>query len=91
MGDDEKTACHYIVETYLVDDDKYRFGHTQIFFRAGQVSGIYIRIFYSIVIYHSYHNILSHIQCCRNLRFKYLNIMLVVFLRKLVRKLKTEN
>lgn len=38
MDDDEKAACMYIVKSHLVDDDKYRFGNTQIFFRAGQVA-----------------------------------------------------
>lgn len=37
-NDDEKAACTYIVRTHLTDDDKYRFGNTQIFFRAGQVT-----------------------------------------------------
>lgn len=36
--DDEKLACGHIVTTYLTDEDKYRFGNTQIFFRAGQVA-----------------------------------------------------
>lgn len=34
----EKATCTNIVRNWLLDEDKYRFGHTQIFFRAGQVS-----------------------------------------------------
>lgn len=37
MNDDERVACTHIVQNYINDEDKYRFGHTQIFFRAGQV------------------------------------------------------
>jgi myosin V len=33
-----KATCTNIVRNWLQDDDKYRFGHTQIFFRAGQVA-----------------------------------------------------
>jgi myosin V len=33
-----KATCTNIVRNWLSDDDKYRFGHTQIFFRAGQVA-----------------------------------------------------
>lgn len=33
-----KATCTNIVRIWLIDDDKYRFGHTQIFFRAGQVA-----------------------------------------------------
>lgn len=38
ITDDERVACMYIVTSYISDEDKYRFGHTQIFFRAGQVA-----------------------------------------------------
>lgn len=38
MSDDERIACIYIVKNHISDMDKYRFGHTQIFFRAGQVA-----------------------------------------------------
>lgn len=38
INDDERIACIYIVTNYISDEDKYRFGHTQIFFRAGQVA-----------------------------------------------------
>lgn len=38
MEDDEKSGSAHIIKTYLVDEDKYRFGNTQIFFRAGQVA-----------------------------------------------------
>lgn len=34
----EKATCTNIVRNWLNDEDKYRFGHTQIFFRAGQVA-----------------------------------------------------
>lgn len=33
-----KATCTNIVKNWLRIDDKYRFGHTQIFFRAGQVA-----------------------------------------------------
>ena len=33
-----KATCLNIVRNWLKDEDKYRFGHTQIFFRAGQVN-----------------------------------------------------
>lgn len=33
-----KATCLNIVRNWLKDEDKYRFGHTQIFFRAGQVT-----------------------------------------------------
>lgn len=33
-----KATCTNIVKNWLINDDKYRFGHTQIFFRAGQVA-----------------------------------------------------
>lgn len=33
-----KATCSNIVRNCLKDEDKYRFGHTQIFFRAGQVA-----------------------------------------------------
>ncbi|KAG5676919.1 hypothetical protein PVAND_006716 [Polypedilum vanderplanki] len=33
-----KATCTNIVRNWLQDEDKYRFGHTQIFFRAGQVA-----------------------------------------------------
>lgn len=33
-----KATCTNIVRNWLSDDDKFRFGHTQIFFRAGQVA-----------------------------------------------------
>jgi myosin-5 len=33
-----KATCTNIARNWLQDDDKYRFGHTQIFFRAGQVA-----------------------------------------------------
>lgn len=33
-----KATCTNIVRNWLQDDDKFRFGHTQIFFRAGQVA-----------------------------------------------------
>lgn len=33
-----KATCTNIVRNWLTDDDKYRFGITQIFFRAGQVA-----------------------------------------------------
>lgn len=36
-SDDERIACTHIVQNFITDEDKYRFGHTQIFFRAGQV------------------------------------------------------
>lgn len=36
-SDDERISCTHIVQNYISDEDKYRFGHTQIFFRAGQV------------------------------------------------------
>lgn len=39
-NDDERISCTHIVQNYINDVDKYRFGHTQIFFRAGQVSSI---------------------------------------------------
>lgn len=35
---DEKAMCTLIVRNWIQDEDKYRFGHTQIFFRAGQVA-----------------------------------------------------
>lgn len=35
---DIKKTCQTIVKKWLVDEDKYRFGNTQIFFRAGQVA-----------------------------------------------------
>lgn len=38
INDDERVACIFIVKNYISDEDKYRFGHTQIFFRAGQVA-----------------------------------------------------
>lgn len=38
ISDDERDACIYIVTNHISDADKYRFGHTQIFFRAGQVA-----------------------------------------------------
>lgn len=34
----EKATCTNIARNWLQDDDKYRFGLTQIFFRAGQVA-----------------------------------------------------
>ncbi|XP_055305869.1 unconventional myosin-Vb isoform X2 [Sitodiplosis mosellana] len=37
-SDDERGSCAHIVQNYITDEDKYRFGHTQIFFRAGQVA-----------------------------------------------------
>jgi len=33
-----KATCTNIVRNWLKDEDTYRFGHTQIFFRAGQVA-----------------------------------------------------
>ncbi|KAL7048410.1 hypothetical protein ACKWTF_003346 [Chironomus riparius] len=33
-----KATCTNIVRNWLIDEEKYRFGHTQIFFRAGQVA-----------------------------------------------------
>lgn len=33
-----RATCTNIVRIWLIDEDKYRFGHTQIFFRAGQVA-----------------------------------------------------
>lgn len=33
-----KATCTNIARNWLKDEDKYRFGHTQIFFRAGQVA-----------------------------------------------------
>lgn len=35
---DIQTSCKNIVQNCIVDEDKYRFGNTQIFFRAGQVA-----------------------------------------------------
>lgn len=35
---DEKATCTSIVNNWIGDADKYRFGNTQIFFRAGQVA-----------------------------------------------------
>ncbi|KAM7342647.1 dilute class unconventional myosin isoform 2-T2 [Cochliomyia hominivorax] len=35
---DLKQSCHNIVVKWITDEDKYRFGNTQIFFRAGQVA-----------------------------------------------------
>lgn len=35
---DLKQTCHSIVTKWITDEDKYRFGNTQIFFRAGQVA-----------------------------------------------------
>ncbi|XP_014092302.2 unconventional myosin-Va isoform X1 [Bactrocera oleae] len=35
---DLKQSCHNIVTKWILDVDKYRFGNTQIFFRAGQVA-----------------------------------------------------
>lgn len=37
-SEDERISSTYIVKNFITDEDKYRFGHTQIFFRAGQVS-----------------------------------------------------
>lgn len=39
-NDDERVSCMRIVQNYISDEDKYRFGHTQIFFRAGQVRNL---------------------------------------------------
>lgn len=36
---DLKETSTQIVTNWILDDDKYRFGNTQIFFRAGQVRG----------------------------------------------------
>lgn len=33
-----KATCTNIARNWLKDEDKYRFGHTQVFFRAGQVA-----------------------------------------------------
>uniref|UniRef100_A0A1B0DFZ0 Dilute domain-containing protein n=1 Tax=Phlebotomus papatasi TaxID=29031 RepID=A0A1B0DFZ0_PHLPP len=33
-----KATCTNIVKTWIQDEDQYRYGHTQIFFRAGQVA-----------------------------------------------------
>ncbi|XP_037956283.1 unconventional myosin-Va isoform X2 [Teleopsis dalmanni] len=35
---DLKQSCFNIVQNWITDEDKYRFGNTQIFFRAGQVA-----------------------------------------------------
>ncbi|XP_017087770.2 unconventional myosin-Va isoform X3 [Drosophila bipectinata] len=35
---DMKQSCRNIVTKWIQDEDKYRFGNTQIFFRAGQVA-----------------------------------------------------
>lgn len=35
---DLKQSCRNIVNKWITDEDKYRFGNTQIFFRAGQVA-----------------------------------------------------
>ncbi|XP_005184334.1 unconventional myosin-Va isoform X3 [Musca domestica] len=35
---DLKQTCRNIVQKWITDEDKYRFGNTQIFFRAGQVA-----------------------------------------------------
>ncbi|XP_030388121.1 unconventional myosin-Va isoform X2 [Scaptodrosophila lebanonensis] len=35
---DMKQSCYHIVKKWIQDEDKYRFGNTQIFFRAGQVA-----------------------------------------------------
>lgn len=38
INEDDRLACMYIVRNHISDEEKYRFGHTQIFFRAGQVA-----------------------------------------------------
>ncbi|KAA0184725.1 hypothetical protein HAZT_HAZT009098 [Hyalella azteca] len=35
---DMRATCHKIVETIISDDDKFKFGRSKIFFRAGQVA-----------------------------------------------------
>jgi myosin-5 len=42
----EQATCTNIIRNWLKDEDKFRFGHTQIFFRAGQVCSFLLQIFY---------------------------------------------
>lgn len=55
-NDDERISCTHIVKNFISDEDKYRFGHTQIFFRAGQVSRptlLFAVFFFNFLLIHA--------------------------------------